>query len=85
MSLCYGSALNGGGEGICRLTNRLVGGALNMGAGLVGQLCRAARREAGVQRPSTGSKSSWLSTGKPSYLGGRGGTHTHTHTHTHTP
>lgn len=40
---------------------------LNMGAGLVGQLCLAARREDGV-RPSTGSKRSRLNTGKPSYL-----------------
>lgn len=41
---------------------------LNMGAGLVGQLCLAARREEGVLRPSTGSNRSRLNTGKPSYL-----------------
>lgn len=41
---------------------------LNMGAGLVGQLCLVARREEGVCRPSTGSKRSRLRTGNPSYL-----------------
>lgn len=39
---------------------------LNMGAGLVGQLCLAARRAEGVCRPSTGSNRSGLKTGKPS-------------------
>lgn len=39
---------------------------LNMGAGLVGQLCLAVRREDGVRKPSTGSKRSRLNTGKPS-------------------
>ena len=39
-----------------------------MGAGLVGQLCLAARRDEGVRRPSTGSNKSRLNTGKPSYL-----------------
>lgn len=45
---------------------------LNMGAGLLGQLFRADRRDEGACRPSgvgaTGSKRSRLSTGKPSYL-----------------
>lgn len=39
-----------------------------MGAGLVGQLCLAARWEKGVRRPSIGSNRSRLNTGKPSYL-----------------
>lgn len=47
---------------------------LNMGAGLVGQLCLALWRDKGVRRPTTGSKRSRLSTGKPSYLMG-GKTH----------
>lgn len=55
---------------------------LNMGAGLVGQLCLAARREEGVRRPSTGSNRSKLNTGKPSYL--MKNTHSHISERGHT-
>lgn len=55
---------------------------LNMGAGLVGQLCLAARREEGVCRPSTGSNRSKLNTGKPSYL--MKNTHSHISERGHT-